>query len=61
MAGRAASGERDFAAVTARLRAILEPHTAGLLVSASPNGDVKVERSPGGQPWDYVAGIRVGK
>jgi hypothetical protein len=51
----------EFAAVARRLGTILDEHSGGLLVSASPGGDVKVERPPGGQPWDYVAGIRVGK
>jgi hypothetical protein len=52
---------RDFPAVAARLRSIIEVHADGLLLSASPAGDVKLERPPGGHPWDYVAGIRVGK
>jgi hypothetical protein len=52
---------RDFAPVTARLRALIEAHADGLIVSASSSGEVKLERPPGGQPWDYVAGLRVGK
>jgi hypothetical protein len=52
---------RDFAGVAARLRSILEGHAHGLLFSASAAGDVKLERPPGGRPWDYVAGVRVGK
>jgi hypothetical protein len=60
MAGAAAPA-RDFPAVAARLRAIIEANAGGLLFSASPAGDAKLERPPGGHPWDYVAGIRVGK
>jgi hypothetical protein len=60
MAGPAAA-TREFPAVAARLRSIIEGNAAGLLVSASPPGDVKLEKPPGGHPWDYVAGIRVGK
>jgi hypothetical protein len=60
MAGGSAAG-RDFPAVAARLRSIIEGHADGLLFSASATGDVKLERPPGGHPWDYVAGIRVGK
>ena len=60
MAGASAPA-RDFPAVAARLRSIIEGHADGLLISASPAGDVKLERPPGGHPWDYVAGIRVGK
>ena len=60
MAASAASA-RDFAAVAARLRSIMEGHADGLRFSASPSGDAKLERPPGGQPWDYVAGIRIGK
>lgn len=51
----------DFPAVAARLRAIIEGHAGGLLFSASPSGEVKLEKPPGGQPWDYVAGLRIGK
>jgi hypothetical protein len=51
----------DFPAVAARLRAILEPYGDRLLWEVSPSGDAKLERAPGGHPWDYVAGIRVGK
>lgn len=60
MAGASAPA-RDFPAVAARLRSIIEGHADGLLFSASPAGDVKLEKPPGGRPWDYVAGIRVGK
>ena len=51
----------DFPAVAARLQAILEPYGDRLMWQASPSGDAKLERAPGGKPWDYVAGIRVGK
>lgn len=51
----------DFEAVAARLRAILEAHAGGMLVTGSPDGGAKLERPPGGHPQDYVAGIRVGK
>jgi hypothetical protein len=61
MAGALAPA-RDFPAVAARLRTIIEANADGLLFSgSSPNGDVKLEKPPGGHPWDYVAGIRVGK
>ena len=61
MAGPAGSAaKRDFPAVAARLRSIIEG-ADGLLFSVSPTGDAKLEKPPGGQPWDYVAGIRVGK
>ncbi len=61
MAGASAPA-RDFPAVAARLRSIIEANADGLLFSgSSPNGDVKLEKPPGGHPWDYVAGIRVGK
>ena len=60
MAGAPAAA-RDFPGVAARLRAIIEAHADGLLFSASPAGDVKLERPPGGRPWDYVAGTRIGK
>ena len=52
---------RDFPAVAARLGSIIEGNADGLLFSASPAGDVKLEKAPGGHPWDYVAGIRIGK
>lgn len=58
MAGGSA---RDFTDVAARLTSILEGQADGLLFSASAAGDVKLERPPGGHPWDYVAGIRIGK
>jgi hypothetical protein len=62
MAGTASAPPRDFPAVAARLRSIIEENAEGLLFSgSSPNGDVKLEKQPGGHPWDYVAGIRVGK
>ena len=51
----------DFPAVAARLRAIIEGHAGGLRFSASPSGEVKLEKPPGGHPWDYVAGLRIGK
>ncbi|HTC85116.1 MAG TPA: hypothetical protein VK656_00325 [Candidatus Acidoferrum sp.] len=51
----------EFPAVAARLRAILEPYGDRLIWDASPSGDAKLERLPGGHPWDYIAGIRVGK
>ena len=61
MAG-AAVATRDFPAVAARLRSIIEANADGLLFSgSSPNGDVKLEKPPGGHPWDYIAGIRIGK
>ena len=61
MAGASAPA-RDFPAVAARLRSIIEANAEGLLFSgSSPTGDVKLEKPPGGHPWDYVAGIRVGK
>jgi len=61
MAG-ASTSTRDFPAVAARLRSIIEANADGLLFSGTrPNGDVKLEKPPGGHPWDYVAGIRVGK
>ena len=61
MAGASAPA-RDFPAVAARLRSIIEANADGLLFSgSSPNGDVKLEKPPGGHPWDYVAGTRVGK
>jgi hypothetical protein len=61
MAGASAPA-RDFPAVAARLRSIIEANAEGLLFSRSfPTGDVKLEKPPGGHPWDYVAGIRVGK
>ncbi len=60
MAGTAAA-TRDFPAVAARLRSIIEGNADGLLFSASPTGDVKLEKPPGGHPWDYVAGTRIGK
>jgi hypothetical protein len=50
----------DFGPVAVRLRAIIEAHADGLLFTAGPGG-VKLERAPGGHPWDYVAGTRVGK
>ena len=53
---------RDFPAVAARLRSIIEANAEGLIFSGSrPNGDVKLEKPPGGHPWDYIAGIRIGK
>ena len=61
MAGASAPA-RDFPAVAARLRSIIEANADGLIFSgSSPTGDVKLEKPPGGHPWDYVAGIRVGK
>ena len=58
----ASASARDFPAVAARLRSIIEANADGLIFSgSSPTGDVKLERPPGGHPWDYVAGIRVGK
>lgn len=53
--------EADFPAVAARLRAMLEPYGDRLMWDVTPSGDAKLERAPGGRPWDYVAGIRVGK
>jgi hypothetical protein len=60
MAGGPAAA-RDYAAVAARLGAMIEAHSAGFRFTASPGGAVKLERSPGGHPWDYVAGTRIGK
>ncbi len=60
MAG-ASAANRDFPAVAARLRSIIEGNAEGLMFSASPAGDVKLEKAPGGHPWDYVAGTRIGK
>jgi len=54
-------GGADFPAVAARLRAIIEAHADGLLLTEDPTGGVKLERAPGGHPWDYVAGVRIGK
>jgi hypothetical protein len=51
----------DYPAVAARLRAIVEAHADGLLFTEYPTGAVKLERTPGGHPWDYVAGTRIGK
>ena len=51
----------DFPGVAARLRAILEPYGDRLLWQAGPSGDAKLERAPGGHPWDYIAGVRLGK
>ena len=51
----------DFPAVASRLRAILEPYGDRLLWQAGPSGDAKLERAPGGRPWDYIAGVRLGK
>jgi hypothetical protein len=51
----------DFPAVAARLRVIIEAHADGLLFTEDPTGGVKLERPPGGHPWDYVAGTRIGK
>jgi len=59
-AGRRVSGA-DFPAVAARLRAIIEAHAGGLLLTEDPTGGLKLERAPGGHPWDYVAGVRIGK
>ena len=52
----------DFAVIDARLRRILEPYRARLVVSAEGPGGMTVE-IPGleGKPWGYVAGTRVGK
>ena len=58
---RASAPARDFPAVAARLRSIIERNADGLLFTASPAGDVKLEKPPGGHPWDYVAAVRVGK
>jgi hypothetical protein len=60
MAGTSAPA-RDFPAVAARLRSIIERNADGLLFTASPAGDAKLEKPPGGHPWDYVAAVRVGK
>ena len=60
MAGAPASA-RDYPAVATRLRAIIEAHADGLLFAVSPDGAVKLEKPPGGHPWDYVAGTRIGK
>jgi hypothetical protein len=51
----------DFPVVAARLRAIIEAHSDGLLFTELPTGAVKVERPPGTAPSDYVAGTRIGK
>jgi hypothetical protein len=60
MAGTSAPA-RDFPAVAARLRSIIERNADGLLFTASPAGDAKLEKPPGGHPWDSVAAVRVGK
>jgi hypothetical protein len=60
MAGTAAA-TRDFPAVAARLRSIIEGNAGGLVFTAMPTGAVKLERPPGGAPQDYVAGTRIGK
>lgn len=51
----------DYSAVAARLRAMVEAHADGLIFTEDPTGGVKLERAPGGHPWDYVAGTRIGK
>ena len=62
MAGAAGgSAARDFAAVAARLRAILEAYADSLKFTEFPTGAVKLERPPGDAPSDYVAGTRIGK
>lgn len=47
--------------VAARLRSILEPYASRLIVRAGAAGELVLERAPGGHPWDYVAGVRVGR
>jgi len=55
------AGTSEFPVVAARLRAILEPYGDRLLWQADPAGGAKLERAPGGHPWDYIAGVRLGK
>ncbi len=52
----------DFAAVEARLRAILEPYRDALSVTKEGPDGMTLEL-PGfeGKPWGYVAGTRIGK
>ncbi len=53
---------RDFAAVDARLRSILEPYRASLSTTKEgPRGLVLEIPGLEGKPWGFVAGVRPGK